>query len=166
MTAVTIRPVPLTPDAFAPFGEVIAAGWGERLLINDGTTERFNNLAEIDVSAEGGRPIVNIFRAQPRVLPLPVRMVERHPLGSQTFVPLGPAPFLVLVAPPGDTVTPADLRAFKTAPGQGVNYRRGIWHHPLIALNEVSDFLVIDRAGPGGNCDEVRFEGIEVILDA
>jgi ureidoglycolate lyase len=161
----TIRPEPLTQNAFAPFGEVIAAGSGERLMINDGTTERFNDLAEIDVSAQGGRPIVNIFRAQPRTLPLPILMVERHPLGSQTFVPLGPAPFLVLVAPPGDTVTPADLRAFRTTPGQGVNYRRGVWHHPLIALNEVSEFLVIDRGGPGENCDEMHFDGAEIFLD-
>jgi ureidoglycolate lyase len=166
MTTLTIRPEPLTPEAFAPFGEVIAAGAGERLMINEGTTERFNDLAEIDVTAEGGRPIVNIFRAQPRALPLPIHMVERHPLGSQTFVPLGPAPFLVLVAPPGKTVTPADLRAFRTAPGQGVNYRRGTWHHPLIALDQVSEFLVIDRGGPGENCDEVRFEDVEILLDA
>jgi len=81
-------------------------------------------------------------------------------------MPLGPAPFLVLVAPPGDTVKPADLRAFKTAPGQGVNYRRGVWHHPLIALNEVSDFLVIDRGGAGENCDEVHFGEAEILLDA
>jgi ureidoglycolate lyase len=166
MAARTIRPEPLTPEAFAPFGEVIAAGAGERLLINDGTTERFNDLAEIDVSTQGGRPIINIFRAQPRTLPLSIRMVERHPLGSQTFVPLGPAPFLVLVAPPCDTVTPADLRAFRTTPGQGVNYRRGTWHHPLIALIEFSDFLVIDRAGTGENCDEVRFDEADILLDA
>jgi len=165
MKGLTIRSEPLTPDAFAPFGEVIAAGSGERLLINDGTTERFNDLAEIDVSAEGGRPIVNIFRAQPRALPLPIHMVERHPLGSQTFVPLGDAPFLVLVAPPGDAVMPADLRAFRTTPGQGVNYRRGTWHHPLIALDQVSEFLVIDRGGPGKNCDEVHFDGAEIVLD-
>jgi ureidoglycolate lyase len=162
----TIKAEPLTAAAFAPFGELIAAGAGERLLINDGTTERFNDLAEIDVGAGGGRPIVNIFRAQPRDLPLPVRLVERHPLGSQTFVPLGPAPFLVLVAPPGERVTPADLRAFKTAPGQGVNYHRGVWHHPLIALDAVSEFLVIDRGGPGENCDELRFEDVEILLDA
>lgn len=163
-SALRIVSEPLTAEAFAPFGEVIAAGAGERLLINDGTTERFNDLAEIDVSAEGGRPIVNIFRAQPRALPLAVRMVERHPLGSQTFVPLGPAPFLVLVAPPGDQVKPADLRAFLTVPGQGVNYRRGTWHHPLIALDAVSEFLVIDRRGPGENCDEVRFDEAEILL--
>lgn len=164
MSTLTIKPEALTDEAFAPFGEVIAAGSGERLLINDGTTERFNDLAEIDVGAQGGRPIVNIFRAQPRGLPLAIHMVERHPLGSQTFVPLGPAPFLVLVARPGETVTPADLRAFRTAPGQGVNYRRGVWHHPLIALDDVSEFLVIDRGGAGENCDEIVFDDDESIL--
>ncbi|MEJ2121987.1 MAG: ureidoglycolate lyase [Alphaproteobacteria bacterium] len=166
MAARTIRPQPLTTEAFAPFGEVIAAGEGECLMINEGTTERFNDLAEIDVGTQGGRPILNIFRAQPRALPLPIHMVERHPLGSQTFVPLGPAPFLVLVAPPGDTVTPADLRAFRTTPGQGVNYRRGTWHHPLIALDKVSEFLVIDRGGPGENCYEIQFDETDILLDA
>jgi ureidoglycolate lyase len=165
VSALTLKAEPLTAEAFAPFGEVIEAGAGQRLLINDGTTERFNDLAAIDVDTQGGRPIVNIFRAKPRALPMPVLLVERHPLGSQTFVPLGPAPFLVLVAPPGETVTPADLRAFKTAPHQGVNYRRGTWHHPLIAHETVSEFLVIDRGGPGENCDEVRFEDAEIILD-
>lgn len=166
VSTLTIRPEPLTAAAFAPFGEVIEASAGERLMINEGTTERFNDLAAIDVSAEGGQPILNIFRAQPRTLPMPVRMVERHPLGTQTFVPLGPAAFLVLVAPPGERVTPADLRAFRTAPGQGVNYRRGTWHHPLIALDQVSEFLVIDRGGAGANCDEIRFEDVEILLDA
>ena len=95
-----------------------------------------------------------------------VRMVERHPLGSQAFVPLGPTPFLLLVAPPGDTVGPDDLRAFRTAPGQGVNYARGTWHHPLIAIETVSPFLVIDRIGDDENCDEIRFDKTEIILEA
>jgi ureidoglycolate lyase len=167
VSALTLKSAPLTAEAFAPFGEVIEAGAGQRLVINEGTTERFNDLAAIDVAAEGGRPIVNIFRAQPRQLPLAIRMVERHPLGSQTFMPLGAAPFLVLVAPPGDAVTPADLRAFRTAGRQGVNFRRGVWHHPLIALGEVSEFLVIDRGGAGENCDEIYFdEGEEINLEA
>jgi len=162
----TITPEPLTPAAFAPYGDVIAPGGGERMLINEGTSERFSDLARIDVSAEGGRPNLSYVRAQPRSLPLAVRMVERHPLGSQAFVPLGPTPFLVLVAAPGEAVTPADLLAFRTAPGQGINYRRGVWHHPLIALDEVSPFLVIDRGGPGENCDEMYFEGTEILLES
>jgi ureidoglycolate lyase len=166
MSVLTIRPVPLTPEAFAPFGEVIAAGLGTHITINDGTSERYSDLAQIDVDAEGGRANVSYVRAQPRDLPLAVRMVERHPLGSQAFMPLSETPFLLLVAPPGETVRPGDLRAFKSAPGQGVNYRRGTWHHPLIAIETVSPFLVLDRIGNDENCDEVWFEDAEILLDA
>ncbi|HUT50731.1 MAG TPA: ureidoglycolate lyase [Alphaproteobacteria bacterium] len=164
MSARTIKSEPLTVEAFAPFGDVIAAGGGERMMINDGTSERFNDIARIDVGAEGGRPNLSFVHAQPRALPLTVRMVERHPLGSQAFMPLGPTPFLVLVAPAGDQVTAADLRAFRTAPGQGINYRRGVWHHPLIALERVSEFIVIDRGGEGENCDEIVFGDDEIVL--
>ncbi|MDH3236652.1 MAG: ureidoglycolate lyase [Alphaproteobacteria bacterium] len=164
MTALTITAEPLTAEAFAPFGDVIAAGGGERMMINDGTSERFNDLARIDVSAEGGRPNLSFVRAQPRELPIAVRMVERHPLGSQAFMPLGPASFLVLVAPAGEQVVADDLRAFRTAPRQGINYHRGVWHHPLIALDDVSEFLVIDRGGAGENCDELFLDGDEIIL--
>ena len=80
-------------------------------------------------------------------------MMERHPLGSQAFVPLSDAPYLIVVAPAGD-LDPAKLRAFSTRGWQGVNYARGVWHHPLLALERVSDFLVVDRGGEGPNCDE------------
>lgn len=141
----------LTAAAFAPFGDVIEAGSArDAYAINDGTTQRFHDLARIDVG-DDGRAIVSLFRAQPRVLPIVIGMLERHPLGSQAFVPLDPAlRYLVVVAD-----DPARPRAFLAAAGQGVNYRRGTWHHPLLALDRVSDFLVIDRAGPGANCDEV-----------
>lgn len=144
---------PLTRAAFAPFGEVIeAAGAASAYAINAGTTTRFHDLATIDAARDGGRPVLSIFRAQPRELPLRLRLLERHPLGSQAFVPLGPQPYLVVVA-----VDPASPpQAFLARDGQGVNYFAGTWHHPLLALQAVSDFLVIDRAGPGNNCDEVE----------
>lgn len=145
---------PLTREAFAPFGEVIAADAAARHYpINQGTTERYHDLATVDVGAEGGRTLVNIFRGQPRALPFEVRMMERHPLGSQAFIPLGRFPYLVVVAPPGE-LDPEALRAFLATGGQGVNYARGTWHHPLLALGEVCDFLVVDRGGGGHNLDE------------
>jgi len=152
---VTLVVTPLTRDAFAPFGDVIeAAGAATAYAINAGTTTRFHDLATIDAARDGGRPVVSIFRAQPRELPLRVRMLERHPLGSQAFVPLGPQPYLIVVAE--DPALPP--RAFLARDGQGINYRAGTWHHPLLALHAVSDFLVIDRAGPGNNCDEVELD--------
>ena len=152
-----LTPVPLTRQEFAPFGEVIETAGAERRLINDGTTVRFHDLARVDAAAAGGWPLINVFRAQPLAVPLPVRVLEQHPLGSQAFIPLDPTPFLIVVAPQGPAPGSAELRAFVTDGGQGVNYARGVWHHPVIALDRESDFLVVDRGGPGDNLVEVRF---------
>lgn len=147
----TLRVEALTPDAFAPFGEVIDSTAATTVIrINDATAQRFHALAHVDCEHHGGAPIISIFRAQPRELPFTVRMLERHPLGSQAFMPLTPHPYLVVVGSSPDAVP----RAFLAQPGQGINLCRGTWHHPLLALEGCSDFLVIDRAGPGNNCDE------------
>jgi ureidoglycolate lyase len=148
-----LLPEPLTADAFAPFGEVIeASGRAEHLAINYGATTRFNDLADVEVGADG-RAIVSIFRSRP-LDPVILKVFERHPLGSQAFMPLQGRPYLVAVAPRGD-FDPAAVRVFRAAPGQGVNYARGVWHHYLLALEAESDFLVVDREGPGENLDEV-----------
>lgn len=144
---------PLTREAFAPFGDVIELEGARRMPINLGTTMRYHDLARIDVGDGGGRPLVNLFRGQPRELPFAVTMLERHPLGTQAFVPLTDRPYLIVVAPKGE-LAPASMRAFVSHGWQGVNYAKGIWHHPLIALEQVSDFIVIDRGGDGRNCDE------------
>jgi ureidoglycolate lyase len=144
---------PLTREAFAPFGDVIELEGAKQIPINLGTTVRYHDLAKIDVADEAGRPIVNVFRGQPRTLPFEVKMMERHPLGSQAFVPLTDRPYLVVVAPAGELV-PARIRAFVSCGWQGVNYAKGVWHHPLIALGEVSDFVVVDRGGDGVNLQE------------
>lgn len=153
-----IRIEALTRVAFTPFGDVIdCEGAAKHYTINEGYAERYHDLAKIDVAVEDGRPLLNIFRAKPRTLPLRVTMMERHPLSSQAFVPLSPRPFLVLVARPGTAPAAADLRCFRTQGSQGVNYARGTWHHPLIAVDNTQDFLVIDRGGSGDNCDEIAF---------
>ena len=149
-----LRPEPLTSAAFAPFGEVIeAASARQRILINEGTAERFHDLARIEPGADG-RAIVSIFRGQPRPMPFAISLLERHPQGSQAFVPLSGRPYLVVVAEGRDGPDEATLRVFLATDGQGVNFAPGVWHHPLLTLDEVSDFLVIDRDGPGPNCDE------------
>lgn len=150
----TMTPQPLTATAFAPFGEVIAAGDArEALVINRGQTLRFHDLARIDVATGGGRPAVSIFRGEP-LTPCILKLFECHPLGSQAFVPLGRQDYLVAVAPAG-SFSPAAIRIFHAAPGQGVNYARGVWHHFLLPLRGSSDFLVIDREGAGDNLMEV-----------
>ncbi|AHE28416.1 ureidoglycolate lyase [Burkholderia pseudomallei] len=149
----TLSIEPLTRAAFAPFGDVIETQGAKQIPINLGTTMRFHDLAKIDVADEGGRPLVNLFRGQPRTLPFEVTMLERHPLGSQALVPLTDRPYIVVVAPAGD-LDASKIRAFVTSGWQGVNYAKGVWHHPLIALGEVSDFIVVDRGGDGRNLNE------------
>ncbi|HTJ95141.1 MAG TPA: ureidoglycolate lyase [Pararobbsia sp.] len=143
----------LTREAFAPFGDVIELDGARHYPINLGTTERYHDLAYVDTADEGGRTLINVFRGQPRALPFELTMMERHPLGSQAFVPLHRRPYLVVVAPAGD-LDPHALRAFVARDGQGVNFAKGVWHHPLIACGEVSDFMVVDRGGGGVNLNE------------
>jgi ureidoglycolate lyase len=161
--SLVLLPEPLTGPAFAPFGELIEASEAVRHYpINAGTTERYHDLARLEAGPEG-RLIVSIFRAQPRALPFQVTTMERHPLSSQAFIPLSGRPYLVVVAPPGEPPTAQSLRLFLAGPGQGVNYPPGVWHHALLALETVSDFLVLDRSGPGPNCDEIRLEPVGLI---
>lgn len=154
MPELTIRP--LTAEAFAPFGQVIELEGARHYPINAGTTERFHALAIADITAQGGEAGISLFRGQGFTLPFTLRLMERHPLSTQAFVPLAHAPadrYLVVVAPPGPLV-PAHLQAFLAQGFQGVQYGRGVWHHPLVALDRQSDFLVIDRISSDANCDE------------
>jgi len=159
-TKLVLKPEPLTPEAFAVFGEVIECR-GEPVMINLGTTERFHRLSDVDLAGKGdaseqSRGIINIFRAQPRTLPMAITMMERHPLGSQAFLPADEDPYLVLVCEGEKEPNPDTLRLF-VAKGQGVNYKANCWHHPLLALGKVSNFWVVDRAGSGNNLEEVDF---------
>ena len=149
-----LTPEPLTAEAFSAFGSVIqASDDAVKLDINQGHAIRYDRLAEIDVADNGGTGAISLFRARPLGEPV-LRVFERHPLGSQSFVPLSGRPYLVAVAPAGDFAA-AKVRVFQAKGHQGVHYRKGVWHHFLLVLDE-SDFLVIDRAGPGDNCEEVE----------
>jgi len=150
----TLQMERLTREAFAPFGDVIELDGARHFPINGGTTERYHDLAQVDVIGQGGRPLINLFRAQPRALPVEINMMERHPLGSQAFLPLSDVSYLIVIAPAGE-FDPVRMRAFWTDGWQGVNYAKGVWHHPLLALERVSDFVVVDRGGEQPNCDEI-----------
>ena len=154
---VTLTPEPLTAESFAPFGELVCAR-GEPIMINNGTTERYHNLGQVTVgdAEQQGQAILSIFRAQPRSLPMKIEMMERHPLGSQAFLPASAEPYLILVCLGDDKPDPATFRLFLAA-GEGVNYKANCWHHPLLALNKVSDFWIVDRLGPGNNLEESFF---------
>lgn len=144
---------PLTREAFAAFGDVIATADADSFPINQGRTERFHALGAVDLLGEGAEAILSIFRGQP-LSPLIIELMERHPLGSQAFVPLNGEPFYAVVAPPGDFDENA-VRAFYVAGYQGINFAAGTWHAPLLPLNANADYLVVDRRGAGNNCDEV-----------
>ena len=148
-----IAAAPLTASAFAPFGEVIEAGPKPSFQINQGMCDRFHDLARVEVADKAGRPGISLGHGRPYALPLTLTMVERHPLGSQAFIPLGPDPFLVVVAP-DEGGTPGRPLAFMTSPGQGVNYRRGTWHGVLTPLGRPATFLIVDRIGDGTNLAE------------
>jgi ureidoglycolate lyase len=158
---------PLTAAAFRPFGDVIdVASASRHFTINEGYAERYDDLARIDVDRDGGRPKLSIFRAVPRQMPFALSVIERHPLGSQAFIPMSGRPYLVVVCEGGDAPELGTLRCFTAQAGQGVNYARGTWHHPLLALEAPCDFLVLDRAGEGENCDEVRLSAAEIWIGA
>ncbi|TPW31651.1 ureidoglycolate lyase [Martelella alba] len=160
--SIPVRVEPLTPEAFAPFGSVIFADPSTVRMINGGTTTRFHGLAKAEAKGLDAEVIISIFRGQARKFPYHVDMMERHPDGSQSFSPLSDRPFLVIVAEDMGG-TPGKPRAFLARPGEGVNYRANVWHHPLMALYETSDFLVVDRAGPGNNLEEYFYPALFVI---
>jgi ureidoglycolate lyase len=151
---ITLTAVALTAEGFAPYGDVIEAR-GTAIPINQGKGWRHLDLARIDVTAEGGHAAVSVVTAAPEALPVPLRLMERHPLGSQVFAPMDGQRYIVVVAPAGEAPAVESLRAFIASGKQGINYHRGTWHHPMIALDRRCDFLEVHRMGPGTNCDEV-----------
>jgi len=151
---------PLTSAAFAPWGDVIEKRGAPDRLINQGMCGRFDDLARLDF--DDGRAGLSLFDAEARRLPHVVDMVERHPKGSQAFIPVSGVPFLVIVADDAGGV-PVGLRAFITAPGQSVNLLRGIWHGVLAPLESSGQFVVLDRIGDGDNLQEHWFDTPYVI---
>jgi len=163
---VTIRrlsPEPLTAEAFMPFGAVIEAEGAETRVINEGHALRRHALAAVEAGPDG-RAILSIFEATRRPLPLVIDMLERHPLASQAFFPLSPEDWLVVVAEGDAEPDAATLRCFRASGRQGVNYRAGAWHFPVLILTDRQDFLVADRDGPGENLEERWFAPVEIAL--
>lgn len=156
MTDRTIHIEPLTREAFAPFGQVIDMDGAEHFPINGGNTERYHDLARVELGGAHPRPLISVFRGQPFTLPLTLSMVERHPFGSQAFYPLSDRRFLAIVAP-DEGGTPGRPRAFLTKPHQGFNIAMNCWHGVLTPLEAESDFLVVDRGGEGDNLVEHHF---------
>jgi ureidoglycolate lyase len=147
----TLHPEPLTPTAFAPFGDILDAT-GDFRLINAGLCRRHHDRATLDFGPEA-RPGISIFHAEPRTLPYSFDLIERHPEGSQAFIPMTQHPFLVIVAPDPQ----AQPRAFLTNGAQAINLHRGTWHGVLTPLHAPGIFAVVDRIGPTPNLEEYRY---------
>ena len=153
MTRVSIEP--LTAQAFQPFGDVLDISGAPDRMINQGLCGRYHDRARLEFL--DGRAGVSLLNAEPRTLPYRLEMVERHPDGSQTFIPMTQKPFLAIVAP--DTAQGPGLpRAFRTASGQAINFLRNTWHGVLTPLTAPGLFAVVDRIGPGANLEEFWFD--------
>lgn len=157
MTGITVEP--LTAEAFAPFGDIIAPRNAPTRMINAGRCGRHNALATVERG--GGEAIISIFRSEGVSLPYELTLLERHPLGSQAFVPLSDRPWLSIVAPDADG-QPGTPRAFLVPAQTGLNLRAGVWHGVLTPLGAAADFLVVDREGAGVNLEEVVIEAVVV----
>ncbi len=147
----------LTRENFAEFGDVLDTEGSNHYPINGGKAERYHDLARVEAEGPNARVLISIVRSAPYVFPLSLKMVERHPFGSQAFMPLDPRPFVVVVCHDGDD-GPGTPHAFVTEPGQGVSYPRNTWHGVLTPLDESQDFLVVDRGGDGFNLEEFFFQ--------
>ena len=159
----TIIPNKITKDNFSSFGDIISTKDVKPIDINEGYAKRFDDLADIDISNDEGKAIVSIFSALKRNFPMKIDMMEKHPLGSQAFIPMKETTFLVLVAPQGDKPDINMIKSFIVPPGIGINYKPGIWHFPLISTVDMN-FLVVDRKGPGNNLIIQNLEKEKIIL--
>ncbi len=150
-----VRAEPLSVEAFAPFGDVISAGLRAGASANQGTATRFDWCTELINARPGAKANLAVFRSVAKALPFSVELLEHHPFSTQAFVPMVCARFLVCVAPTLADGGPdvSGLRAFVCLPGQGVNYRVGVWHHPIIALERDADFVMLAfEDGTKGDC--------------
>jgi len=160
---ITITPKPITKENFSKFGDMITTRDIKPLEINNGYAKRFDNIANLDTAKDNGETTISIFSALKRSFPMKIDMMEKHPLGSQAFVPMKETTFLVLVAPTGNQPDLNKVESFIIPPGIGINYNPGTWHFPLISTEDMN-FLVIDRKGSGNNLVIKNLDNEEVFL--
>lgn len=166
---VSIKAEEITQASFAPFGDLIVLEGARTFSCNQGRAVRHHDLApHIDVVDEGGRAGLSVYRSVASPLPFQVEVMERHPLGSQIFLPVTTDPqsrYLIAVAPIGELRLDA-VRAFVVRGQTGVNYLKGVWHLPIVALDKPMDFVTVDRIGSGNNLDEIRMtQDVRIVVD-
>ena len=164
---VLLHAQPLSKEGFGPYGDVIEIEGAKHFPINAGKIERYHDLARVELNAvQEDRMLVSILKCnEPSRLPYRVELVERHRLGSQAFIPLSHARMVIVVGPANKPVQTDQLEAFVSNGKQGINYRPGVWHMPLIAFDEDQRFLVVDRGGAGEDCEEFRSDDFELFVD-
>ena len=145
-----LKATPISAQAFAPFGGLIETS-GDHSLINEGLCKRFTDLANIDV--DEGEIGLSLFQSEIRPVPYKCGLLERHPQGSQCFIPMGGSDYLVIVAPDDDG-QPGQPRPFLAKSDQVVNIAKNTWHGVLAPISGSGLFGVIDRIGPGANLEE------------
>ena len=158
-----ISPEPINNLNFSEFGEVITTKDIKPLDINNGYAQRFDGIANLDTKEQNGETTISIFSALKRNFPMKIDMMEKHPLGSQAFIPMKETTFLVLVAPKGEKPIIEKIKSFIVPPGIGVNYKAGTWHFPLISTEDMN-FLVVDRKGLGNNLVIENLEEKKIVL--
>ncbi len=158
------KPIKINRSNFAAYGDLISTENINPIDINAGYAKRFDNLASLDTSKNNGKTIVSIFSAIRRTFPMKIDMMEKHPLGSQAFIPMKETTFLSFVAPPADVPELNKIQSFIIPPKIGINYKAGVWHFPLISTED-TNFLVIDRKGNGENLIIHKFNKEKVILE-
>ena len=163
MTERIINPIPMTKENFTKFGDMISTENIKPIEINKGYANRFDDIAKIDTANNNGETTISIFSALKRSFPMKIDMMEKHPLGTQAFIPMKETTFLTLVAPEGKKLEMDKIESFVVPKGKGVNYKTGIWHFPLISTEDM-DFLVVDRKGPGENLIVENLDQEKILL--
>jgi len=166
MESITIKAEPLTKEAFAPYGDVIEIDGAKHFGMNDDGMERYYDLANIDVDHDaGGKPVISMTVCN-KVDSMPYHMycIEKHPRGSQAFIPMTSSPLIVAVAEPSETVDISKIKAFVSNGKQGINYNKNVWHMPTICLDADQQFIIVDRGGKGDNCDLVTISDKKIMI--
>ena len=154
-----LTPVPLSPSSFMEFGSVLDRNLTKKIAINQSTTTRFHKMATVKAFPPDAEVILSIFRGTNRGYPFEIKMMERHPIGTQAFFPLSEEPWLVVVAPDaGDKPDEKRIQCFRAAGNQGVQYNCNVWHHPLLILANKQDFFIVDRDTDCNNLHEYFFD--------
>ena len=160
----TLHPILLNKENFSSYGDVLSIENSDSILINEGYAQKHFNLATLDATQNGGKSALHIYVAKQREFPLKINMLEKHPHFSQAFIPRSNKPFLVLVCLGDESPDLNTLQAFITNGDQGVHYKRGIWHFPLISIEDDEQFIVLDRTDCGIKENKVE-ECIEYYFD-